>query len=33
MIMEWLAPILEWTGLGIVPLLLLVIIIIKIIKD
>lgn len=33
MIIEWLTPLLEWTGLSIIPLLLLVIIIILIIKD
>lgn len=33
MIVEWIKPLLEWTGLGIVPLLLLGLIIIKLIKD
>lgn len=33
MIAEWIKPLLEWTGLGIVPLLLLAIFIIKLIKD
>lgn len=33
MINELIQPVLEWTGLGLVPLLLIIIIIIKIIKD
>lgn len=33
MIAEWLQPLLEWTGLTIVPLLLTILIIIIIIKD
>lgn len=33
MIMELLKPLIEWSGLGIIPLLLIVIIIIKLIKD
>lgn len=33
MISEWIKPLLEWTGLGIVPLLLLAILIVKIVKD
>lgn len=33
MILELLKPILEWSGLGIVPLLLLAILLVKIFKD
>lgn len=33
MIVEWLKPVLEWTGLSVGTLLLLILIIIKIIKD
>lgn len=33
MIIEWIQPLLDWTGLGLIPLLLIIIIIIKIIKD
>lgn len=33
MIAEWIKPLLEWTGLGLVPLLLLILIAIKLIKD
>lgn len=33
MIVEWLNPIMAWTGLGLIPLLLVILIIIKIIKD
>lgn len=33
MIVEWLEPIMAWTGLGLIPLLLVILIIIKIIKD
>lgn len=32
MIIEWLTPVLEWTGLGLIPLLLLILIIILVIK-
>lgn len=33
MIEQWLQPVIAWTGLGLIPLLLVIIIIIKIIKD
>lgn len=33
MLENWLTPVLEWLGVGLVPLLLIIIIIIKIIKD
>lgn len=33
MITEWLAPLLEWLGIGLIPFLLLVLIIIIVIKD
>lgn len=33
MITEWLTPLLEWLGIGLIPFLLLVLIIIIVIKD
>ena len=32
MLFEWLSPILEWLGIGLVPLLLLILIIVALIK-